>query len=100
MRRQTPVFGRTDAETLAIEAVSFLAEEPRRLARFLDLTGIDPASIRSAASDPNFLGAVLEHVAGYEPLLLEFAAHSGRDPADVAKAQAKLGGGTWERDIP
>ncbi|HVX92342.1 MAG TPA: DUF3572 family protein, partial [Xanthobacteraceae bacterium] len=43
---------RDAAEALAVEALTYLAGEPERLARFLDLSGIDPASIRAAAREP------------------------------------------------
>ena len=44
---------RGDAETVAIQAVAFLAADPARLGRFLAATGIGPAEIRAAARDPN-----------------------------------------------
>jgi hypothetical protein len=77
---------REAAEALSIEALSFLASDPERLERFLSLSGLDPATIRLAASDPGFLAAVLEHFCTDESLLLAFSANTGRDPADVGKA--------------
>ncbi|MDB5532512.1 MAG: hypothetical protein JWO28_827 [Hyphomicrobiales bacterium] len=77
---------REAAEALAIEALSFLASDPERLERFLSLSGLDPATIRLAASDPGFLAAVLEYFTSDESLLLAFSANTGRDPADVGKA--------------
>ena len=89
-----------DAEQLAIQALSFIAGEPDELARFLALTGLDSASIRSAAADAGFLAGVLDYVAGNEPLLLAFAGHCGFDPALVDAARRALGGQTWDRDVP
>jgi len=51
---------REAAESLAIQALSFIAQDPERLGRFLALTGIGPAEIRSAAAEPGFLTGVLE----------------------------------------
>lgn len=91
--------GNPDAEAqsaaaeLAIVALTFLAEEPERLGRFLQLSGIGLGSIRTAAREPNFLLGVLEHVAGDEALLLAFADHGGIDPSDVARARGTLAGG-------
>lgn len=80
------------AESLAIEALAFLAADEERLSRFLALSGIDPANIRQAAADPGFLAAVLDYLAGDERLLLMFAEQVGRDPGDVNKALMAMGG--------
>jgi hypothetical protein len=86
------------SESLAIEALSFLVENPEGLARFLALTGVDPADLREIARGRTFLGAVLEHVASDQDLLAAFAAHAGRDPAMIDQARILLTGGDWERD--
>jgi hypothetical protein len=82
--------GLDEAEPIAISALSFLASDSERLGRFLALTGLGPESIRQAAHEPGFLAAVLDHLASDEPLLLTFAANSGRDPAAVARARDVL----------
>jgi hypothetical protein len=69
------------------------------LGRFLALTGIGPAEIRTAAGEPGFLVGVLEYVASDQALLTGFAAENGHEPATVDAARLALGGG-WERDIP
>jgi hypothetical protein len=84
---------------LAIQALTFLAEEPERLGRFLAMTGIEPAQIRAAAREPGFLAGVLEHMLGDESLLIAFATSAGIDPAEVARARAAMGR-RWERDVP
>jgi hypothetical protein len=83
---------RDAAESLAVQALTFLAGDPERLARFLALTGIGPDRIRSAAASPGFLAGVLDHVASEEALLMAFAEQSGIDPADVARARQALAG--------
>jgi hypothetical protein len=80
------------AETLAIQALAFIAEETERLAPFLDASGIDPAGIRDAAREPRFLAGVLEHMLRDETLLLAFADSAGIDPALIARARGALGG--------
>jgi len=87
-------------ELLAIQALSFLGEDPERLGRFLALTGIGPADIRTAAQEPGFLAGVLDHVAGDGALLVAFAAHAGIEPAEVDKARRTLAGPGWEREMP
>ena len=88
------------AEGLAIQALTFIATDGERLGRFLAITGIGPDQIRAAAREPHFLAGVLDHIASDERLLTDFAAEADVDPADVGKAQAALGGGTWEREVP
>jgi len=88
------------AEGLAIQALTFIAQDGERLGRFLAVTGIGPAEIRAAAREPGFLVGVLDHLAGDERLLSAFAAEAGIDPPDVGKARAALGGTPWEREIP
>jgi hypothetical protein len=90
---------RDAAEALAIQALSYIAAEPERLGRFLALTGIGPAEIRTAAAEPGFLIGVLEYVASDQLLLTGFAAESGHAPQTVDAARLALGGG-WERDLP
>jgi hypothetical protein len=78
------------ATELAIAALSFLAGEPERLARFLALTGLGPQSLRAAAREPSFLLGVLDHVASDETLLLAFATENEIDPQDVERARHTL----------
>jgi hypothetical protein len=91
---------REAAEALAIQAFSFIAEDPERLDAFLAASGIGPEAIRDAARAPGFLGGVLDHMLADESLLLAFADSAGLDPASVARARRALSGGQWERDIP
>ncbi|MBV1698227.1 MAG: DUF3572 domain-containing protein [Hyphomicrobiales bacterium] len=84
---------RKAAEMLAIQALAFLAEQPEELARFLDMTGIAPAQIRTAAHESGFLAGVLEHMLGDENLLVAFADSAGIDPADIGRARSALGKG-------
>lgn len=87
------------AETLAVLALGFIAEEPQSLSRFLDTSGIAADRIRTAAAEPGFLAGVLGYMMADENLLRAFADRAGIDPAEVARASAALGG-TWERDVP
>ena len=89
---------RDAAESLAVQALGFLAGEPERLARFLALTGIGPDRVRAAAATPGFLAGVLDHVASEDALATAFAAEAGIKPEEVATARRMLGSGEWERD--
>jgi hypothetical protein len=90
MKAPSPT-ARQAAEILSIQALSFIAEEPQRLSRFLELSGIDAARIRTAADEPGFLAGVLEHMLSHESLLVAFAERAGIDPAEIARARAALG---------
>jgi hypothetical protein len=82
--------GREAAETLAIQALTYLAGEPERLARFLASTGIGPDSLRAAAREPLFLAGVLDHLATDEALLTDFAIQANIDPLAVGEARGVL----------
>ena len=88
------------AETLAVEALAYLAGEPDRLRRFLAVSGLDPAQIRTAATEPGFLAGVLEYVCSDEKLMLALADHLQLDPGELARAQTALSGRQWERESP
>ncbi len=90
---------RETAEILAVQALSFIAEEPQSLNRFLDTSGISAARLRTAATEPGFLAGVLEYMLSDETLLRAFADRAGIDPAELARAVSALGG-AWERDLP
>ncbi len=83
---------RDAAASLAIAALTFIAQEPERLGRFLALSGIGPKSLRAAAGEPGFLLGVLDHLSGDEPLLLAFSEDRGIDPSAVGDARTLLAG--------
>jgi hypothetical protein len=87
-----------DAETLALQALTYIASDDDRLQRFLGLTGIEPGSLRRLAQDPAGLGAVLDYVLGWEPLLLEFAEAEKLPPESIAAARRRLPGGANDYD--
>ncbi len=82
---------RDEAETLAFQAMAFLAEEPERLGRFLSLTGLGPDDLRRAMTTPALQVAILGHLLSDESLLLVFAATAGVPPEKVGVAERLLG---------
>jgi hypothetical protein len=100
MKKPLPA-AREAAEMLAVQALSFIAEDPERMSGFLAATGLEPEQIRAAAQEKGFFGGVLEHMLADESLLVAFADSAGIDPAEIGRARAALGrGGRWERDLP
>ena len=87
------VLTRDEAESIAIGGLTFLADRPEALGRFLSLAGIGPATLRSAAADPNFLAGVIDHFLAHDALLVEYAEAAGIPPERVAAARRLLGSG-------
>ena len=80
------------ARSLAVSALSFIAADSDRLSRFLELTGLGPDNLRTAAADPAFLSSVLDYLVADEELLIAFAADAGLKPEAVARAHHILSG--------
>ena len=78
------------AEAIALQGLTFLAEEPVRFLRFLALTGLEPDEVRGRAGTPELALAVLEHLAEDESLLLVFAASRAVAPESIGRAIALL----------
>ena len=81
---------RDSAESVAIQALGFIAEDTERLDRFLALTGIEAQSLRDAAREPNFLLGVLDYISTDDALLSDFAVNHGLEPDSVIRARDLL----------
>lgn len=79
-----------DPEDVAIRTLARLAADPDRMDRFLATTGLAPETIRVAASSPEFLIGVLDHVMADEDLLSALASETGLDPTEFGLARARL----------
>ncbi len=88
------------AEIVAIQALSFVAGDPERLGLFLAETGIGPETLRTAATDPHFLGNVLDFVMRDDATVKAFADASQLHPTNIAAARQALSDPHWERDVP
>ena len=83
-------------EHIATEALSYIAQEPALLDRFLALSGIAGSEIRRAAAEAGFLAGVLDFLLGSEQDLVAFATHAGIAPEAVVAAREQLAG--WRPD--
>ena len=90
MRKPKIVVTRETAEELGARALLFLAEDPTRLVRFLDETGVDPATLHAKAGSPELLASVLAHLLADESALLVFAAGAGVEPEEVQRSHHLL----------
>lgn len=89
---RAPRLTRDEAETIAVQAVGFLASREDHFLRFVALTGMTVDGVRASLGDGAVLGAVLDFVLADEALLLEFAAAAGIAPDRPARARALLPG--------
>ena len=87
--------GRTtleEAETIALNALGFLADSPNGLERLMEQSGLDSTTIRQRAADRDFLGAVLDFLMSNEELLIDFCQTTQTEPHAVQMANHVLGG--------
>ncbi len=101
MRSKKPIrHPREVAEIVAVQALSFIAADAARLGQFLAESGIGPETLRRAASEPLFLGSVLDFVLRDDATAKAFAAAAGLDPTNIAAARQALSDPDWEHDVP
>ncbi len=87
---------RDHAETVALRALGWLAGNEDLLPIFMGSTGASAADLRDRASDPEFLGAVLDFLVMDDAWLLAFCGAAGVPPSAPAEARSVLPGG----DLP
>jgi len=84
---------KSDAETIALRALAFLASDEEAMGGFLGQCGADIETVRKRAQDPEFLGFVLDYLMTEDEAVLAFATAERLDPMDVIHARAALPGG-------
>ena len=89
-KRQSAIPSAGEAEAIAAGALAFLAEEPERLLRFMEATGVEPATLSARAGSAEVLEAALNFLLADESALLTFAAGAGIAPERIAPALAVL----------
>ena len=75
-----------DAEMIGIRGLQHISADETLLQRFVDLSGLDISDIRTAASSPHFLLAVLEFLRQDESECSMFASNIGLSPQDIESA--------------
>ena len=78
------------ASALALGALGWALEDPRRAERLLDLTGLSAQELRTGLGDPAVLGAVLDFLANHEPDLIACAEALETEPAQLIHAAKVL----------
>lgn len=88
MTRQNP--NRDRAETIALDALVFLAAGPERIERFLRQSGLEAATLKARAGEAETLRAVLDFLLADERLAEEFCQQNGLSPRELWAAQHLL----------
>lgn len=84
------------AETVAVQALVWIAERDELASSFLGASGASADELRDRAGDPEFLGFVLDFLLGDEDALLNFCEDIAVKPDTPMRARAALPGG----DLP
>lgn len=79
-----------DPAQLALRALVWALVEPERAMRLLDVTGLQPADLRSRAGDPAVLSATLGFLEAHEPDLVACADALGVTPGALVAAHTAL----------
>lgn len=84
---------RDSAETIALQALAWLAVQEDLLSVFMGATGAGAQDLREGAQDPAFQGAVLDFLLMDDDWVRAFSADCALAPERVAAARAALPGG-------
>lgn len=84
---------RDQAEAISLQALAYLLSQDELTGLFLSSSGIAPDELRQRATDPHFLGAVLDFLLQDDAWVIGFAQMVGLAPQDVQVARAALPGG-------
>lgn len=80
----------TNPETMALQALAWILSDSARAARLLDLTGLDPATLRARAGEAALLAATLGFLESHEPDLIACADALDLSPAALVDARRQL----------
>ncbi|MGV8987924.1 MAG: DUF3572 domain-containing protein [Cypionkella sp.] len=91
--KETPQIGRKTAETVAAQALAWIAGDAERINGFLNLSGLSPSELMAQAADPRTLGAVLDYVMTEDRMVMAFCDEVGLAYTVPQAARAALPGG-------
>ncbi len=84
---------RKTAETVALQALGWLASDDEQLMAFLGMTGAGIGDLAAGASNPAFLASVLDFLLAEDGRIIAFCEQAGLDCAIPMQARAALPGG-------
>ena len=91
--KENAKIGRESAETIAAQALAWVAGDPERINGFLNLCGLSPQDLMAQAADPRILGAVLDFVMTEDHMVIAFCDEVGLAYTVPQAARAALPGG-------
>ena len=80
------------AETIALQALSYILNDQEHLSHFIATTGHDATSLKTLTDFPENLGGVLDYLRANETLLLAFTADCSLAPEAPSQARQALPG--------
>ncbi|MBS0233049.1 MAG: DUF3572 domain-containing protein [Proteobacteria bacterium] len=92
LRPKSQRLSEDQAESLALQVLTFLLADAKQISRFLALTGTAPQDLRDVATTRELQVATLEYLLSDEGLLLTFCQETGVDPTTIAPALRVLTG--------
>ena len=89
---KVPVATSDNAETIALMALSYVAERDTVMKLMVVQTGIAPVTLHRRASEPELLAGVLDFLLSNETILLDFCEVKKLSPDVIARIRQKLPG--------
>lgn len=81
------------AETIALQVLSYIANDEGLLARLLANSGLSPEELKTRVREPEFLGGVLDAILADDKDLLQFCTLASLSPQTIILARRILPGG-------
>jgi hypothetical protein len=81
-----------EAQILALKALGFIVNSEETLRRFMALSGVDGATLRARAAEPEMHVAILDFFLANEGFLVDFCDTASVDAKTVHQARYVLGG--------
>jgi hypothetical protein len=89
---QTGPSGAERAAVIALNFISYLANDEDKLSRFCALTGLSPNDIRNSIGSADFQAMALDYALQNEELLIDFATQENLSPHAIVAARRYLPG--------
>lgn len=81
------IVSQEESSALALNVVAWTVSDADRAQRMLDVTGLDPQTLRENLTKPATLRAMLDFVLDHEPDLMACAKEIGVAPEKIAAAR-------------
>ncbi|MDF2366902.1 DUF3572 domain-containing protein [Sneathiella sp.] len=84
------------SEIIALQALTFIAEQEKTMSWMLTETGIDSGTLARSAENPEILAGVLDFLLMHEDILIDFCTNEKLDPTSITRARQFLPGAPVE----